>query len=250
VWYFRVIKTDSIGEIIMHHSSCFEICTMTVAICFSFSSLTMAVDSVLPNKKAITDVESGRVETARASWWGFDQVDATRSIQAAMDCRAKRIIVENMGRPWIVTTVRLPDDKEIIFEPGVVVEAKRGEFRGKGDCLFEARGRKNLTIRGTGATLRMHKSDYHEPPYELAEWRHALSIRGCENVMIEGLNLFESGGDGIYLGVGPEGATNSNVTIRNVVCEGNNRQGISVITAESLLIEDCVLHNTQSSGPS
>jgi hypothetical protein len=201
------------------------------------------------NKNAIADVEVGRVETARASWWGFDPADATQSMQAAMDCRAKRIVVEDMGQPWIVTTIQLPSAKEIVFESGVVVEAKRGAFRGKGDCLFEARGSKNLTVRGTGVTFRMHKSDYHEPPYELAEWRHALSIRGCENVVIEGLTLLDSGGDGIYLGVGSAGATNRNVTIRNVVCDGNNRQGISVITAESLLIEDCVFRNTQGTAP-
>ena len=166
-----------------------------------------------------------------------------------MNCRAKRVVVEDVGRPWIVTTIHLPSDKEIVFEPGTVVEAKRGGFRGKGDCLFLAKGCKRLTVRGNGATFRMHKSDYHKPPYELAEWRHALSIRGCEDVTIDGLSLLESGGDGIYLGVGTGRAANRNVTIRNVICEGNNRQGISVITAENLLIEDCVFRNTQGTAP-
>ena len=201
-------------------------------------------EKVPRNDSAIDDVEAGRVETALASWWGFDPEDATKSMQSAMGSRAGRIVVDNMGRPWIVTTIELPSDKEIIFEPGVVVEAKRGAFLGKGDCLFQARGRKNLMIRGSDATFRMHKSDYHKAPYELAEWRDALSIRGCENVMIEGLTLSESGGDGIYLGVGSDGGTNRNVVIREVVCDGNNRQGVSVITAENLLVENCIFRNT------
>ncbi|MBN2314340.1 MAG: right-handed parallel beta-helix repeat-containing protein [Sedimentisphaerales bacterium] len=226
-----------------------KILSLVVIVLVSFAQWTIANERVPRNMNAISDVEAGRVETARASWWGFDPADATKSMQAAMNCRAKRIVVEDMGQPWIVTTIHLPSEKEIIFEPGTIVEAKRGAFRGKGDCLFQARGCENLTVRGTGATFRMHKSDYHKPPYELAEWRHTLSIRGCENMLIEGLSLSESGGDGIYLGAGPDGATNSNVTIRNVVCDGNNRQGISVITAENLLIEDCVFRNTQGTAP-
>ena len=210
---------------------------------------TSAAEVVPPNAKAIADVEAGRTETAKASWWGFDPADSTKALQAAFNSRGKRIVVEDMGKPWIVTTIRLPSDKEIIFESGVVVEAKRGEFLGKSDCLFLANGSKNLTLRGNGATLRMHKSDYHKPPYELAEWRHALSLRGCENVTVEDLTLADSGGDGIYLGVGSNNATNLNITIRNVVCDGNNRQGISVITAENLLIEDCAFINTRGTAP-
>ena len=209
----------------------------------------VADDGAPPDKEAIANVEAGRVETARASWWGFDPADATQSLQAAVNSPAIRVIVVNMGRPWIVTTIRLPSDKEIVFEPGVVIEAKRGAFLGKTDCLFLARGCRNLTLRGRDATFRMHKSDYHKPPYEPAEWRHALSIRGCENVRIEGLTLLESGGDGIYLGAGSRQATNRNVTIRNVICDGNNRQGISVITAEDLLIENCVFRNTNGTAP-
>lgn len=202
-----------------------------------------------PNEKAIADVQAGRVETAQASWWGFDPADATKALQSALNCRAKRVVVKNMGRPWIVTTIRLPSEKTIVFEPGVVIEARRGAFLGKGDCLFLADGCKDLALQGNGATLRMHKSDYHKPPYELAEWRHTLSLRGCENMTIERLTLADSGGDGVYLGAGANGATNQNITIRKVICDGHNRQGVSVITAENLLIEDCVFSNTRGTAP-
>lgn len=209
-----------------------------------------AAEAVPPDEQAIRDVEAERTETARASWWGFDPKDATQALQAALNCAAERVVVDKMKGPWIVArTVNLPSDKEIVFEPGVVVEAKRGKFRGKGECLFLAKGRQNLTLRGEDATFRMHKSDYHKPPYELAEWRHALSIRGCERVTVEGLTLAQSGGDGIYLGVGSNNATNRNITIRNVVCDGNNRQGISVITAENLLIDNCAFLNTRGTAP-
>ena len=211
--------------------------------------MVAANDGVPRNERAIADVQSGRVTTAEASWWGFNPEDATQALQTAFDSPAPKVVVPNMGRPWVVTTLSLPSDKQIVLEAGVVIEAKRGEFLGRGDCLFEAKGCKHLTLRGEGATFRMHKADYHQPPYEPAEWRHTLSIRGCEDVTVEGLTLRDSGGDGVYLGVGANNATNRDVTIRNVVCVGNNRQGISVITAENLLIENCVFRDTRGTAP-
>lgn len=205
--------------------------------------------AVPPKSDRIDKVSSGQLTTATASWWGFDPADSTRSLQAALDSPARKLIIDDPGSPWIVTPLALPGDKELVFEKGVVIESKRGAFLGKNDCLLRARNRKNLTIRGNGATFRMHKADYQQEPYQLAEWRHALSIRGCENVTIENLTLANSGGDGIYLGVGSDNATNRNITIRNITCDGNNRQGISVITAENLLIENCLLKNTRGTAP-
>ena len=202
-----------------------------------------------PDTRALADVDAGKTKTATASWWGFDPADSTRPLQAALDSPAEKVIIDDPGAPWIVTPLTLPGDKEIVFQSGVIIEARRGAFLGKSDCLFTANGRRNLTLRGTGATFRMHKADYHQPPYEPAEWRHALSIRGCENTSVEGLTLRDSGGDGIYLGSGPDGAANRNITIRGVTCDGNNRQGISVITAANLLIEDCVFRNTRGTAP-
>lgn len=213
---------------------------------------TPAADTAIPpDREAIAKVQAGMVATARASWWGFDSKDATDSLQAALDSSAGKVIIDDRGSPWVVRPITLPGDKEIVLEKGVVIEARRGAFLGKSDCLFTAKDCANLTMRGegAGAELRMHKADYHQAPYELAEWRHTLAIRGCENVRIEGLTLKDSGGDGIYLGTGSGGAPNRGVTIRKVFCDGNNRQGISVITAEDLLIEDCVLKNTQGTAP-
>jgi hypothetical protein len=95
----------------------------------------------------------------------------------------------------------------------------------------------------------MHKADYVGPEYEKAEWRHALSIRSCTNVRVSGVTLAESGGDGIYLGVAQKGVTNTNVHITDVICDRNHRQGISVISAENLLIQRCILRDTAGTAP-
>jgi len=199
--------------------------------------------------QAIAEVLAKKRTTAHASWWGYHPDDATAALQAAIRSNAAKVVVEKMPGPWIVDSIELASNQEVFFEPGVVVLAKQGSFRGPSDALFRAVGKSNVKLTGPGATLQMRRADYASPPYIKAEWRHALSIRGCTNVTITGLVLAESGGDGIYLGAGPEGQTNRKVTIRDVVCDRNYRQGISVITAEGLRIENCTLKNTAGTPP-
>ncbi|MBD3292638.1 MAG: hypothetical protein GF393_06910 [Armatimonadia bacterium] len=200
------------------------------------------------NQEMIDRVAAGEVTEARASWWGFDAEDVTDALQAAINSGAEKLIVEDMGSPWIVRPITLAGNQEIVFEEGVEILAKRGEFHALSAALFRASGVENLVLRGEGATFRMWRDDYANPDlYEKAEWRHCLYIAGCTNVAVIGLTLTESGGDGIYLGGG--GSGNRDITIRGVTCDANYRQGISVISAENLLIEDCVLSNTKGTPP-
>jgi len=197
----------------------------------------------------VAEVGSGGRTEANAVWWGFDPKDSTAFLQAAVDSGAPKVIVPYVGAPWIVRPIRLRGDLELAFEPGVLVLAKKGEFKGRGDSLFSAANAENLTMRGYGATLRMHKSDYQSDAYERAEWRMTLSIVGCKKVRIEGLRLESSGGDGIYLGATNERPYCEDVVVRDVVCHDHHRQGISVITAKNLLIENCVLSGTDGTPP-
>lgn len=202
-----------------------------------------------PNREAIQSVAAGKSKTARASWWGFDPQESTAALQAAIRSGAEKVVVEKMDSPWIVDRIELVSNQEIVFEPGAIVEAKRGAFHGKRDSLLSAWNASNIRLVGPGATLRMHRADYDGPEYTKAEWRHVLNFHGCTNVTVIGLTLALSGGDGIYLGAGRGGETNKDVVIRDVVCDRNYRQGISVITAENLTIENCVLKDTAGTAP-
>jgi hypothetical protein len=205
--------------------------------------------AAVPNTQAVAQVLAGERKTAYVSWWGYDPNDATASLQAAIDSGADKVIVEDMKSPWIVRPIKLASDQELVLAEGVVLLAKRGEFRDSNACLLSASGKRNVRISGPGATLRMWRDDYDAAPYEKAEWRHAISIRSCTNVSVIGLTIVESGGDGIYLGVFRDGVTNTNVEIRDVVCDRNYRQGIRVISAKNLLIENTVLRNTTGTPP-
>jgi hypothetical protein len=203
-----------------------------------------------PNPQAIKELTSGKRKVASASWWGFDPADSTAALQAAINSGAKKLIVENMGAPWIVDKLQLASDQKIVFQRGAVVQAKRGAFKGGGDSLLSASLRTNITLTGYGATLRMWKQDYDDKTqYKHAEWRHVLNFRSCSGVRVSGLILADSGGDGIYLGVAQRGVPCSDVVIKDIVCDNNYRQGISVISARNLRIENCVLRNTSGTAP-
>jgi hypothetical protein len=201
------------------------------------------------NEAAIKQVVAGQRDDANAAWWGFDAADSTAALQAAIDSHAKRVLVPYMGAPWIVRPITLRSDQEIDFDPGVVILAKRGEFRGPGDSLFTAEGVDNLTLRGYGATLRMWKKDYQNPPYKKAEWRMGIALRGCRHVRVEGLRVECTGGDGFYVDGGPGRDWSQDVTIRDCTAYDNHRQGISVISAVNLLVENCRFAATRGTAP-
>ncbi|MBU0607624.1 MAG: right-handed parallel beta-helix repeat-containing protein [Armatimonadetes bacterium] len=202
------------------------------------------------NQQAIDDVAAGKLKEAKASWWGFDPVDATACLQAAIDSKVPKLTVDNVGKPWIVTPIKLVANQEITFEQGVEVLAKADEFKGGNDSLFSASLAENISLIGYGATLRMRRADYDDATrYKHAEWRMVLKLLSCTNIRIYGLTLAESGGDGIYLGTAQRGVTNKNIHIKDVICDKNYRQGISVITAEDLLIENTILRDTAGTAP-
>lgn len=201
------------------------------------------------DEAAIAEVAAKKRTEAKAAWWGFDPSDATSALQGAIRSGARRVLVENLGSPWIVDRIQLASDQEIVFEKGVVVQAKRGAFHGKTDSLFSASGVSHLALTGPGATLRMWKADYTTSDYTKSEWRHAIALRSCTDVSITGLTIMDSGGDGIYLGAARRGETNEGVTLRDLVLRNHHRQGISVISAEDLLIERCALVDTGGTAP-
>ncbi len=213
--------------------------------------------------EAVQEVLSGDRKVANAAWWGFNEIDSTDSIQNAIASGARRVVIPDMNREWIVRPIDLVGDMELVLEPGTVITAKRGEFRGSGDKVFRARDISNLSIRGYGATIRMQKEDYIVGKvlvdlgwdrwfgtYEKAEWRTPLSLEGCSNVKVNGLKLCDSGGDGIYIDGGDKLDWSRNISIQDVTCDNNYRQGMSVISVNGLDVKNSTFSNTWGTPPS
>jgi polygalacturonase len=229
------------------------ICFCTLVSLFAYQVIgtnNLKVSINLKNPEMVARVLSGKETTANAAWWGFDKEDSTDSLQAAINSGTGKVIVPYMGSDWIVRPIKLTSNQEIVFEPGVIVTAKKGEFQHKNHCLLSANGKKNITLSGYGATLRMRKNDYTKPPYPRSEWRMAIAFYCCSDIKVSGLTLKDSGGDGIFLGALKKGVPCRNVVIRDCIFDNNYRQGMSVISVENLLVENCVFKNTNGTPPS
>ena len=218
----------------------------------------------------VAKVASGELREARAAWWGFDAADSTAYLQAAINSGAAKLIVEKMPSPWVVTPIRGASNQHVVFEKGAVLLAKRGEFVGQNDWLFYYLFAENAYLTGYGATFRMWREDYARGKdgkgrdYRRGEWRHTLAIRNSRNVVVEGLTLEESGGDGANVGIvvkpgcGPVGLDYGrgdpstfcrDIVLRDLVCDRNHRQGLSVCSVENLLVENCIFKNTKGTWP-
>ena len=187
----------------------------------------------------------------RVSSFGFDPEDSTRFIQSAIDSGADKVVFDKMPTPWYTRPLRGASRQELFFVPGAVLAAKPGEFTDKNDVLLTWAEAEDVSVIGPGATIRMSKADYQKAPYQKSEWRHALSFLSCRRVRVEGLSILDSGGDGIYIGrrKGSPRHLCEDVVIRDVSCEGNHRQGISVISVRNLLVERCRLNGTCGAPP-
>ena len=232
----------------MEHKMNLLSCIMLVALS-CISSIAFAQEA---SPEKVAQVAKGELKEARASWWGFNAEDSTDALATAIHSKVPKLIIDKMPTPWITAkTLIIPSDIEIVFEEGAELQAKRGCFHKLSACLISIADVKNVILRGlgTGAMLKMHKADYHSDAYQKSEWRHCIELFNCENVRILNLTLKESGGDGIYFGCTEKLQMPRNIIVRDVICDGNNRQGISVIAGVDCLIENCKLINTWGTPP-
>ena len=144
-----------------------------VAITLCALSAAMAA---APDQTAIAEVAAGKRTTANAAWWGFNQEDSTEALASRHQFRR-----QDSHRPVHGRTVdraarcNCAASRRSFFEPGVLILAKKGEFQGAATACSPPSASPNLVIRGYGATLRMHKRDYQNPPYKRREWRMGIA---------------------------------------------------------------------------
>ena len=182
--------------------------------------------------------------------FGFDPEDSTRCLQAALDSGEPEILIDR--KAWVTRPLfARSSNQKILFEEGTVVLAKKGEYKDPNDALLTVVTATNVVLRGLGkgATLKMHIRDYQSKEYCFSEWRHALSLRGAERVLVQNMTFADSGGDGIYVGLDKARRSCRKIAVVDCVCDNNHRQGISVISVDGLRILRTVMKNTAGTDP-
>jgi hypothetical protein len=105
-------------------------------------------------------------QTVYVTDYGCSETDATYCIQKAIDSGADKVIIPNIGKTYFARPLyTTQENQEILFEPGVVLEAKKNEFKGIRDCLFNITNTRNITLIGYGATFKMQKADYQNSAF-------------------------------------------------------------------------------------
>ena len=197
------------------------------------------------------------------------EADGAAALQAAINTNAETVIIPNNGSDWLIDKQvnLLHSNQTIQFADGAVLQAKTGAFAGDGEVMLYLSNQGNVNIQGNG-TIRMNKAEYHAND-PTGEARHGLRIDDSWSVLVDGLTIEDTGGDGIYIsgmsgtanagqvnigaGQPPEGfidqSYSKDVTIRNVTIDNAHRNGISIIAGVDVTIEDSVIINTKDNVP-
>lgn len=148
------------------------------------------------------------------------------------------------GNFTISSMINLPSSRTITFAPGSAVIAQRGAFHDPAVPFFYAHAVEDLTIVGYGARWIMQRRDYaNASKYVHAEDRHGLSIMSSDGVRVRGLTISETGGDGVYV------FHSRGVELRDVTTDGAYRNGLSIISAENMLVAGCRFLRTAGTAP-
>jgi hypothetical protein len=132
---------------------------------------------VRADARAAANFREGHQNSVSAAWWGFDENDATHSLQASLDSGAKVVLIPAMGRPWVTTTLFPRSHTTIVLQEGAEVLAKKGAFHGGGDALICMKDVEDVEMSSTWGTLPCAGIDFE--PNNPDERLVACRLRNC-----------------------------------------------------------------------
>lgn len=192
-----------------------------------------------------------------ASSYGWNGVDDTQALEDGFMAGYDTLIIDLQSGNWVTGPLifHYGDGTDIhnltvIFEPGVVVEAKPGAFDDYPyDGLLNFFKCTYINLFGYGATLQMNKQEYIDLN-DGSQWRHGISISGCENVKVHGLEILDTGGDGIEVaGIFQQPIASKNVQLLDCKIDNAFRNGVSITSCEECWVEHCEIINTNGQNP-
>ncbi|MBR1461788.1 MAG: right-handed parallel beta-helix repeat-containing protein [Prevotella sp.] len=114
--------------------------------------------------------------------------------------------------------------------------------------IIDIKNKEDVTVKGGRIVGDVGKHTYIEGT--TSEWGMGINIMQSKDVTLADLYITKCTGDGIYISGGNEPAigvydkASKNVVIRNLTCDDNRRQGLSVVHVDGLTVRDCSFINT------
>jgi len=123
----------------------------------------------------VEKVLRGEIRQAMASWWGYDKDDATKCLQAAIDSKVPRLMVDTRNGPWTVSGLRGVSNQEICLLGEVVIRAREGAPAEK--PLLDFSGLHDVRLAGWGTRVVC----------DAAPDRVRLSVAGAKRLRVGGI---------------------------------------------------------------
>jgi hypothetical protein len=142
---------------------------------------------------------------------------------------------------WETGVLVLRSKQTFLLDSGVIIHAQKNCFPNPNTSygLFRLNNIDDVHIKGENALIDLGINEYKD-----GEWRHAFFMEGVNNFTMSGITIKGAAGDGICINWNSARLYSEHIVLQNLVFEDNARQGISVISAKNLLIENCVFKNT------
>lgn len=176
--------------------------------------------------------------------------DNTALMQQAIDkAEGAILIIDGNAQSYRCSQLTLKSNSIYYCEENTVIKAVDTWIDSSRwqEPLIDIRLVNNVKWYGNGALITMNK-----PATLITEHAHCMGTRGATNVYVENMVLMNASGDGFYIDQYNDDKTNkpsSNVTLKGTKCDGNGRNGISVVSGYDILIEGCTLTNTKGTAP-
>jgi hypothetical protein len=178
------------------------------------------------------------VEAAKAGLVGDGATDNTDAFRRLLGMGNRAIHVP--AGDYVTGSLEIPGGTVLVLDSGVTI--RDSGHLGPNDCLLNIR-KDNVFVEAPGARVIANRSDYTTD-----EQRHGVFIFGASNVVIKGLESSGHGGDGFYIG-GPSGRPSRNVVLKSCLASNNRRQGLSITSAQRVLVVDCTFQDTSGTAP-
>ncbi|MCK9617759.1 MAG: right-handed parallel beta-helix repeat-containing protein [Lentimicrobiaceae bacterium] len=174
---------------------------------------------------------------------GNDSTDDTKAIQTAIDQVAGTggTVLIPAGTYMInaVTSLNLKSDMTLKMESGAILKAipnNNGQYN-----IIKLSSVTKVNI--VGGTLQGERASHLGTT---GEWGMGIGIYGSSDVILNNITAKDCWGDGFYIG---GTITSTNITLDNVISDNNRRQGLSITSADGVVVKNSVFKNTNGTAP-
>lgn len=146
----------------------------------------------------------------------------------------------------ISDTLVMASNTLLSFSPKAEIKFITGSSVTSGDAMFSINEVSNVYIAGNGATLTGERKGTG-----LNDIVMGLRISGSTDVAVYKLDINDMAGDGVYV-AGADDNTPifpDRVWIKDVRCDNNMRNGMSIVSAKNLWIDNCLVTNSNGKAP-